>query len=794
MPIQVQNKDGGTPSQAAITVAAVDEGILKLTDFKTPSPENYFLGQSQLGIMMRDLYGKLIDPLPGPLGTLRTGGDAGMLSRNMQALSKRSFKVVSLYKGLVPLDKQGKASVPLELPDFNGTLRIMAVAFDDKRVGSQEASLLVRDPIVVEGILPRFMAPDDNSVMSVSLHNVAMDTGKYILTINSTGDLEVRGQKQYEVELEKGGSRNFSIPIHAQGIGSGKITLELKGKEGNIKVKDKDGKEQDLNITRNFEISIRSPIAYVHRTENQWLKPGDSVVLNKAITSNFIPGTVETFISWSSILPWDIQAIYRSLKQYPFGCVEQVTSRAIASLLNGNKDDQRVVNQALAVLAEKQNADGSFALWSTLAGERDAWLTAYVVDFLMRAKARGYEVPYFTLENGLNWLSNYVRSNSSSENEATLINLSYALYILSKTDRIEAGSIRYFYDSYYNKLSNPLARTLIANSLVMKGDVTRAIQAFQGIFGLKRDLEAAKETETTKDKGVAGVLDTAKRVPYGSPISEEAFILLLLQESLIENPKLQIASQIESLKQDLGIKLKTDKYMSTQEQAWILMASYALVGTSTSFPWSVVVDNNEFKGNNGFLSLSLSNKLNNLEQSGITVRNPSNQVLWQSLDVTGIPKEVMPESSGFEIERHYYNLQGEEVIVEYDAERNTGITQGTEYIVVLSGRSQNKMPHQLLIQDMLPAGFELENSNLAQSSQFNWLGTLTHASHTELRDDRYLAFLRQSAENPEFRLAYQVRAVTPGNYDHPGLYVEDMYAPQYRARTAGGRVQIVPRQ
>ncbi len=788
VPIQVKNKDGsGTPSQAEITVAAVDEGILKLTDFKTPNPLNYFLGQQQLGIMMRDLYGKLIDPLEGPLGTLRSGGDAGMLSRNMQALSKRSFKIVSLYKGLVPLDKQGKATVPLELPDFNGSLRIMAVAFDDKRVGSQEASLLVRDPIVVEGILPRFLAPQDNSVMSVSLYNVAMDTGKYILTINSTGDVEVKGQKQYEVELEKGGSRNFSIPIEAARIGSGKITLELKGKDG--KVKDKEGKEQDLTITRNFDISIRSPIANVHQTQNQWLKPGDSVTLNKELIANFMPGTVEAFISWSSILPWDIQAIYRSLKQYPFGCVEQVTSRAIASLLNGNKEDQRVVNQALAVLAEKQNADGSFALWTSLVNERDPWLTAYVVDFLLRAKARGYDVPYFTLENGLNWLSNYVRSNGNTEKEATLINLSYALYILAKTDRIEAGSIRYFYDSFFNKLSNPLARALVANSLVVKGDMMRAEQAFQGIFSMKEALAAKKETAGTT--GTGGTIDTAKTVPYGTRISEEAFILLLLQESLIENPSLPVASQIESLKQDLGTRLKADQHLSTQEQAWILMASYALVGTSSSFPWTVMVDNSEFKGNNGFLSLPLNNKLTHLERGGIAVQNPSNQVLWQSIDVSGIPKEVQPESNGFEIERHYYNLQGEEVILEHDAERNTGITQGTEFIVVVSGRSLNKLPHQILIQDMLPAGFELENSNLANSSQFNWLGNLTHASHTELRDDRYLAFLNQHADQSEFRFAYQVRAVTPGNYDHPGLYVEDMYAPQFRARTVGDRVQVV---
>ena len=154
-------------------------------------------------VEQRDLYGKLIDPIPGALGVLRQGGDSGMLSRNMQALSKRSFKVISLYSGSVTPDRNGKAKVTLTLPDFNGTLRLMAVAFDEKGFGSGSAPLLVRDPIVIEGILPRFLAPQDKSTFSVSLHNVSAPAGKYTVKLETKGPIVLTDfVEPFEVELK----------------------------------------------------------------------------------------------------------------------------------------------------------------------------------------------------------------------------------------------------------------------------------------------------------------------------------------------------------------------------------------------------------------------------------------------------------------------------------------------------------------------------------------------------------------------------------------------------------------
>jgi uncharacterized protein YfaS (alpha-2-macroglobulin family) len=144
--------------QAYVTVAAVDEGVLQLTDFVTPAPQDYFFGKRSLGVYLRDLYGQLIDGRGGKRGEIREGGDANALG---QRGAPPEIKLVALYSGILKLDGQGRASVHLDIPDYNGRLRLMAVAWDASKVGAGELGLVVHDPVVATVALPRFLAPGD---------------------------------------------------------------------------------------------------------------------------------------------------------------------------------------------------------------------------------------------------------------------------------------------------------------------------------------------------------------------------------------------------------------------------------------------------------------------------------------------------------------------------------------------------------------------------------------------------------------------------------------------------------
>lgn len=754
IPITVRSKDSQPLKEAMVTVSAVDEGILKLTDFQTPDPKTFFLGQRQLGIMMRDLYGKLIDPISGKIGILRSGGDQALLSRNMQALSKRSFKVVSLYEGLVPLDSGGKGKITLSLPNFNGTLRMMAVAFDETRVGSQSAELLVRNPIVIEGSLPRFLAPNDQTFLNVSFHNITGESNEYQITTTATGAVILSQNPTQTLNLQKGASQSLSIPLQAKTLGNGKITLRLQGK--------------GLDLNQEFDISVRAPTP--EKTENgiQLLKTGDSMTLHQDVMKGAIMGTERVMAQFSTHIPWDTSLLYRFLKGYPYGCVEQIVSRALGILLYQKSEtlqDKNLINNALALISEKQNADGSFSLWSNPQAS-DPWLTAYVMDFLLLAQSKHYEVPTFTLKNGVEWLKKYM--DSKREDEQSLNNATYALYILTKANRLESGSLRYFYDTYYESLSNPFSRAMIANSLISKGDIERAKKAFQNLF--------EKNNPVT--------------LPFGSNIRDKAGILSLLLQSTQKEPTLNVSDMISSITGELTESLKKNVNVSTQEAAWILWASYNMQDRqekTIETPLEILINDKKeiaLKERPQALTLDLTTPLK--ESTALKITNPNPYSVWGSWAVSYIPEKMEAAKNGLEIKREYYTLEGKAVTLE-------NVKQGEEFIVKISGKVETPLAHSLLIVDLLPAGFEIQNANLDPSNALStvaWLNNLTPPVHTELRDDRYLAFLNLTETQSEFAVAYLLRAVSLGSYVNPGAFVEDMYAPKYFANTKSEQVQV----
>ena len=177
-----------------------------------------------------------------------------------------------------------------------------------------------------------------------------------------------------------------------------------------------------------------------------------------------------------------------------------------------------------------------------------------------------------------------------------------------------------------------------------------------------------------------------------------------------------------------------------------------------------------------------------LLENPLTVANRTNEPVSAVLTTVAAPADPLPAGGdGFSIERTYYTLDGEEANI-------TEATQNERYVVVLKATEHNDWASRIIITDLLPAGFEIDNPSLVDSaklSNFDWLGE-TEAAHTEFRYDRFVAaFNRSEGDNRDVTLAYVVRAVTPGTYDLPAAQVEDMYRPQFSARTATGRMQVV---
>src|SRR6185437_983232 len=180
-----------TAPGAWVSLAAVDEGILRLTNFASPDPSDHFLGRRALGLDIRDDWGRLIAPPDGEATALRQGGDEGSF-----ALPDIPQKTVTLFVPPVQAGADGMAEFPLDLPDFNGQVRLMAVAWLGTSLGAASTDVYVRDPLVAEPLLPRFLAPGDQARLTLLLQNLELPTGEQAVTFSVDGPLEITGEKR----------------------------------------------------------------------------------------------------------------------------------------------------------------------------------------------------------------------------------------------------------------------------------------------------------------------------------------------------------------------------------------------------------------------------------------------------------------------------------------------------------------------------------------------------------------------------------------------------------------------
>jgi uncharacterized protein YfaS (alpha-2-macroglobulin family) len=755
IPVKVDGVTAG--QQANVTVAAVDEGILQLTDFVSPNAADYYFGQRSLGVYLRDLYGQLIDGRDGKRGQIREGGDANALG---QRGAPPEIKLVALYSGIVKLDDKGTASVHLDIPDYNGRLRLMAVSWDASKVGGGEAGLIVRDPVVATLALPRFLAPGDKSQVAVSLQNVSGPAGDYKVTLTSDGAASLGAGAPETQHLDAGGSANFKVALNAQDIGEVNIHLVLSGPEG-------------FKLAHDAKLTVRAAQFPLLDRLVRRLKPGESLQLSQAALARFLPATGEMYASFSNLPNLDVPALLRQLDRYPYGCIEQTTSRVLpllyvsdvtklwgAKSAQGDAGIKDRIQKAIGHVLEMQRYDGGFALWDA-SGEVEPWLSAYAMDFLTRAKAKGFDVSDIAYANGLRWLTDYAQRQEENDSSA-LTARAYALYVLAEVGGEDISALRYIADNQIDKLSSALAQAQIGTALALRGDQARASAAFKvALASLKRE---AGQPYWYDD--------------YGGALRDGAAIVTLATEAKVAGvDTLPILERVASLQ-------ASSDWLSTQEQSWLILAANAMSARASKLSLAVDGAAQASAGNSFYLHPDAA-----ALAKGRTVKNTGAGPIYASATVIGVPAQDLPASSnGLAIERLIFTPDGKPADL-------TKVRQSDVLIVELKGKRKDSDSHQTLVVDLLPAGFEIENTRLSGSQktdQFSWLGDLTSPKYAEYRDDRFVAAIDLDENQDSFQIAYLVRAVTPGSYRLPASSIEDMYRPSLRARTAMGDVTILP--
>ncbi|MDO9623414.1 MAG: alpha-2-macroglobulin [Pseudomonas sp.] len=778
--VQARNADGSIPKQAQVLVAAVDAGILNITDYATPDPFASFFGRKAYGADQLDIYGQLIEAGQGRVAKLAFGGDAALAGGGKRP--DTSVLIVALQSQPLQLNEQGEGEVSLDIPDFNGELRLMAQAWSDERFGMAEGKTLVAAPLIAELSAPRFLAGGDQTTLALDLSNLSGQAQQLQVQVAAEDQLSLiePAAAATMFTLADGERTILRIPVRALGgYGQGRFTVTVHG----LQLPGEDlpplHREWTLGVRPAYPAQLQHFRAVLK--DQPWSLPA-------GVLEAFEPAGLEARLAISSRPPLNLGEHIRALKAYPYGCLEQTTSGLYPSLyadaatlkrlgLEAEPDEQRrrAIELGIERLLSMQRHNGSFGLWGA-DGDEEHWLTGYVTDFLLRAREQGFGVPPEALKKASERLLRYVQERnlievnySDNANHSRFAVQAYAAYVLARSQQAPLGALRSLYERRADAQSGlPLVHLAVA--LQAMGDQPRANDA----------LAAGLARSRARDNWLAD---------YGSPLRDQALILALLEEHDLA------AGQREERLFALADEVAGQQWLSTQERNALYLAGRNLLGKPEP-AWRAGV-------NSGAFEFELSNSQSALKLDGsqlaapLTIGNPGSEPLYQQLTLSGYPVKA-PAAGGenLSISREYLGMDGEPLDL-------SALKSGELVLVHLAVTARQRVPDALVV-DLLPAGLELENQNLAQSAASledagsavqEWQKAMHDASikHQEFRGDRYVAALDVSGYATS-HLLYLARAVTPGSYRVPPPQVESMYRPNWQALgETPGRLEVKER-
>ena len=730
VPLRLSGVTGGT---AMVTLAAVDEGILRITSFASPDPVAHFLARRRLGLDIRDDYGRLVAPAEGDAAVLRQGGDGG----DAAALQNVPQRLVALFSGAVTVGADGTASIPLDLPDFAGELRLMVVAWDGARVGAASRPMTVREQAVAEALLPRFLAPGDEVRLPVLLHNVELPAGAFSVALTATGAIELAGPARLDQQLAAGARAQPFTTLRGVAAGEGRLRLAITGPGG-------------FTTEREAVIAVRSSRAPVTEVAVRMLAPGETAAL--ALPSDrYIPGTWRATASFGAPVRYDPLALLRAVKAYPLDCLEQASSRLLAlAYAPANPDtaqeDTALLGRAISSVLDRQRYDGRFGFWNA-EGSVHAWASLYATEALLRARTGGVTLPEAPITAALRAAEEDLEG--SLDTPEALAAQAYRIHVLSLAGRNRLGAARRLAERA-EALPTPLAKAQLAAAFARAGDRPRA----EALFAL----------------AVANPARNAWYEDFGSASRDALAVALLLRESGVAQDRLP------ALLGRLPGADFTPAVTNTQEQAWGIAAAFVLGRDGR--PARLTLDGRDLPVQ-PVVTLPLT--------AAGSVTNRGDAPVAQAVSITGVPTSPLPaQAQGMRVARRFMDLAGQPVNLDT-------LRSGASFILIMEARATTNERHHAMVMQGLPAGWEI-NGRLGpgEVQGMGWIGTLTDPDVQFARDDRFSAAVELTPERPLARFAVRIRAVTPGRFELPGLEAQDMYRPGVFGRQNVARIVVLP--
>lgn len=763
------------------TIAVVDEGVLSLTGFETPDPTKQVFARRRLGVDSFETVGWSVLMQPeGPSSS--TGGDGVGDGGRVQMV-----KPVALWSGPVKVEN-GRAKVPFEVPGYRGQLRVMAVAASADRMGHAQADVIVRDPIVVQTTLPRFLSEGDLAQIPVFLSNMSgkergvtvrlevedLTTRTSVAAVEPKPVAELVGDDKGYLSLKDGESGTVVFQVKANRAPAA-ARFRVVAEADNLKSKEE------------LELPIQPKLPEDRRTSRVALT--GTVDLDEVVAGQgWLEGADRTTY-WITTNPYaDTLTHLRYLIRYPYGCIEQTSSSTRPllyvsnlvefidpSLVNDTSIDDMVQHGIDRVLS-MQTPSGGFGYWPG-ASYPSEWGTAYGTHMLLDAKKAGHAVPEQSLRDALEWLERRVeRSDGAADSTEA-----YATYVLALGGKDVSAKA----EAVLKRLGevDPKDRKYRYRGRGWKAEAEYLAMAAMHLSGDQRHEAALKAldtsaVDTTRSNGWSFYSDRRRRA-----------LMLSVYTDVFGVPKQDSGGGTAAELVAQSLRGKSGRY-TTQEMAWGITAlGKRVAALDAKLPQSTVTlgrktlqPTQEGQGTNRAWAISGATGVDDLE---LSLKGDAQAWLVTTTEGVRATDDLPVGGEGLTVTRSYLTSDGQPV----DFGRHT--LGDTVYVKVTLANRTGRTQQNLALVDRLPAGWEIENPRLGRGSLPEWVNRneLWQVDHMNLRDDRLEVFgeLRSGWTRT---VVYEVRAVTAGSFTIPDVRAEAMYDPELWARQRGQSLDI----
>ncbi len=742
---------------SSVTIAIVDEGLLDITAFDTPSPWDYFYQKIMLAVQTLDNFDEIFGMLFPDMDQYFTIG-GGMLEearlKRMDKAQVKRFKPVVLFQEPIEIKPGETLESSFTMPNYVGSVKVMVVGTSGNSYVSLEETIPVKQPLMVLPTVPRVGRPGDTFDLPVTVFAMDERVRDVTVQLSTTSNMTVLDGASKKLTFTNIGDDavNFKVKV---GNRIGADTLIIKAISG------------EFSADYTVELPVSSPNPYYTDVLDTLLVKGADLVL--APKPFGYEGTNAAKLVFSKIPNLNVDERLQYLIRYPYGCLEQTVSSAFPQLflddLINVRDHQKSmitqnVNNAIERLASFKLSRG-FSYWPLSSYYRydyNDWATSYAGHFLILAKRKGYYVPD-------NLYNHWISSSKQMARTTNILNhryQSYRLYLLSLAEKPDMGAMNLLRENNLDDL-DPLSRKFLATAYYLAGQKEAAKQVDQSQWQIKPYRE------------MGGT--------YGSDLRDRAMIAYLC----LQMDDTKTASFILKKVFD-GFSAKS--WHSTQETAIVLLAASELYaktpGNGGDVKFTVSVDGKKFKDvelQQAQQVLDISNALN----KQITVTTKSSDPVYVSLQVEGIPvtDRIRTETQGILVDRKFYNEEGYPISVK-------DLEQGKSFWVIYKVKSEYVGTlEELALSSIFPAGWEIINHRVNGEELPQWVKKNNPASgdYMDIRDDRINWFF----DLPKYRevvFAAHLNPTFKGTYRIPPVVVEAMYSPEYYARLAGDETVV----